>query len=378
MAEPVRLDIRPDTRADVVLVAGPARAGVTSVADRLRERMPDRRFAELAELAPGQAPVAVVWVVSATAPMTPAECVAAATVSAGTDAVVAVVNKTDDHRAWRHVLAVDTTRMPAATWVTAAAAPRLGPPRVDELTAALTAQLADPTLTRRNSARARDAERAAQARARHQLQQLRLELQSTVRQRCIAARAELTDEVSAMRGRRQVEGRVRAHCAQVRADVEAQLARGVAELTPAQAPAPLPPGRPPMPLPAGRRLDTQLMAVLGVGFGVGVALVVARLTATLAVGAGWASAAGGVAGIALSTWVVRARALLHHRARWERWVGDVVAALRIELEDSVAGRLLALDAAQSAAAWAGRDGFRGYRSVAGCPGPTVSSSESFL
>lgn len=346
-----------------MLVAGAARAGVTSVVERLRERMPDHRFVEVNELPSGHAPVAVVWVVSATAPMTPAESGLAATVAAACDAVIAVVNKIDDHRAWRQVLAANTARLPAATWVTAAAAPRLGPPCVGDLTAALAAQLADPTVVRRSAARARETERAAHTRRRYQLQQLRIELTSTVRQRCIAARAELVAEVSTMRGRGQVEDLVRARCAQVRADVETQLTRAVGELT-------LTPG-PPMPLPAaGRRLETQLMAVLGVGFGVGVALVVARLTATLPIGPGWASAAGGVAGIALSAWVVRARRLLHDRAHWERWAGDVVAALRIELEDAVAGRLLALDAAQSTPAWAARDGFRGYRSVAGRPGPT--------
>ncbi|MHA0285006.1 hypothetical protein ACXYX3_01010 [Mycobacterium sp. C3-094] len=363
MAKPVRVE----ARAPVVLVAGAARAGVSSVVERLRERMPDHRFVEVHQLPSGHAPVAVVWVVSATAPMTPAESGLAATVAAACDAVIAVVNKIDDHRAWRQVLAANAARLPAFTWVTAAAAPRLGPPCVGDLTAALAAQLADPTLVRRSAARARETERAAHTRRRYQLQQLRIELTSTVRQRCIAARAELVAEVSTMRRRGQVEDRVHARCAQVRADVETQFMRGVGEttLTPGV------PGCPPMLLPAaGRRLETQLMAVLGVGFGVGVALVVARLTATFAVGPGWASAAGGVAGIALSAWVVRARRLLHDRAHWERWAGDVVAALRIELEDAVAGRLLALDAAQSAPAWAGGDGFRGYRSVAGRPGPT--------
>lgn len=371
MAEPARIV--------TVLVAGAARAGVSSVAERLRERMPDCRFVERDESAPAPAPVAVVWVVSATAPMTPAESVVAATVSAGTDAVVAVVNKIDDHRAWRHVLAVDEARWPSATWVAAAAAPRLGPPRVDELTATLEAQLADPTLTRRNAVRARDAERAAYTVQRHQLQQVRIELMSGVRRLCLAARAELVAEVATMRRLQQVEDRVLGRCAQVRADVEAeldaQLAVGSSPPAPPSSPSS---SKPPLPLPAGRRLETQLMVVLGLGFGVGVALVVARLIATLTAGPGWASATGAVAGVALSGWVVRARSLLHDRARWERWAGDVVAALRIELEDMVAGRLLAVEAARGAAAGAGHDGFRGYRAVAGSPGPTMTSSESFL
>ncbi len=327
MAEPAHVE--------VVLVAGASRAGVTSVADRLRERMPDRRFVELPELVHGQLPIAVVWVVSATAPMTPDEC-ARAGPRAG--AVVAVVNKIDDHRCWRQVLVLNAARLPTATWVAAAAAPRLGAPRIDDVATALAQQLADPSLAPRATARAREAERAAHARRRHQLHQLRFELMSAARHRCLAARAELLAEVSTMRSSRQVEDTVRTRCQQIRADLEAQLEEQVA--VPADAPV-APPQSLTTPLTAGRRLETQLMVVLGAGFGVGVALVVARVTAALTTGPGWAWAAGGVAGLALTAWVVRVRGLLADRARWERWTSDVVAAVRIELEDVVAGRILA-------------------------------------
>ncbi|WP_162938428.1 hypothetical protein [Mycobacterium kyogaense] len=328
-----------------VLVAGAARAGVTSVAYRLRERVPDCRVVEAHELTPGQVPVVLVWVVSATAPMTAAECVQAGAVAARAGAIIAVVNKIDDHRRWWHVLAANEARWPSPTWVAAAAAPRLGVPRIDDVAAALAHQLSDPLSVRRAAARAREAERAAYARRRVQLQQLRLELTSMVRRRCFAARAELVAQVATMRNRAQVEDLVRGRCQQIRADIEEELDAQVA----ARAPLPVLPDSPPPPFPSGRRLETQLMVVLGLGFGVGAALVVARLIATLTTGPGWASAAGGVVGVALTAWVVRARGLLHDRARWERWTADVLAALRIELEEAVASRMLTADTGPSAA-----------------------------
>lgn len=369
------------TRADAVLVAGAPRSGVRSVAARLRERMSGLRIVETHELAPGEVPIAVVWVVSATAPMTPDECDRAAAIVARTDAVIAVVNKIDDHRRWQQVLAANRTRWPAVTWVAAAAAPRLGPPRTDQLVAALGRQLADPTLARRAIARAREAERAAHARGRRQLHQVRLELTSSVRQRCLGLRTELLAQVSTMSSRRQVEDMVRIRCEDLRADVSALFEARIARLTlPPVAAAP-PPQNLPVPLTAGRGLETQLMVVLGAGFGVGAGLVVARLTAALT-GPGWASALGATAGVVLTVWVVRVRGLLADRARWERWTADVVAALRIELEDAVAGRILAamsaVEGAHGTPVAAGHDGFRGYRSVAGGTRPNKSSSESFL
>ncbi|KMO69500.1 hypothetical protein [Mycolicibacterium obuense] len=334
-----------------VLVAGAARAGVTSMARRLRERVPDCRVVEAHELTPGQVPVVLVWVVSATAPMTAAECVQASAAAASAGAIIAVVNKIDDHRQWRPVLAANEARWPSPTWVAAAAAPRLGVPRIDDVAAALAQQLSDPLSVRRAAARAREAERAAYARRRVQLQQLRLELTSTVRHRCFAARAELLARVATMRHSAQVEDLVRSRCQQIRADIEAELD---AQVT-ARAPLPVLPDSPPPPFPSGRRLETQLMVVLGLGFGVGAAVVVARLIATLTTGPGWASAAGGVVGVALTAWVVRARGLLHDRARWERWTADVLAALRIELEEAVASRMLTVSAVDSAGHNAGHN-----------------------
>lgn len=374
MAEQIRVDTEDVDGEGTVLVAGATRAGVTSVADRLRERLPERRFIEAHQLRPGQAPVAVVWVVSATAPMPPSQCARFDAVTAHTVAVVAVVNKVDDHRGWRQVLAANRARVPAATWVAAAAAPRVGKPCIDDVASALARQLADPTLARRNAARA---ERAAHAQSRYRLHQVRLELIAGARRRCAAARAELLSEVATMRGRPEVEERVRRRCREIRDEVCAAVEARVAELTAL----PVPPAPRPAcasALPPARRLETQLMIVLGAGFGFGVALVVTRLAASLTSSPGWALGAGGVAGVAVTVWVVRVRGLLHDRAVWERWVGDVVSALRTDIEEMVSSRLLAVEAAQSTVLRGSVDGFRGYRSVAGRPGPTVASSESFL
>ena len=52
-------------RRDVVLVTGPSLAGTSSVLGALRLRLADRTVVESAELPAGDAPVAVVFVVSA-------------------------------------------------------------------------------------------------------------------------------------------------------------------------------------------------------------------------------------------------------------------------------------------------------------------------
>ena len=321
------------------------------MARRLRERVPDCRVVEAHELTPGQVPVVLVWVVSATAPMTAAECVQASAAAASAGAIIAVVNKIDDHRRWRPVLAANEARWPSPTWVAAAAAPRLGVPRIDDVAAALAQQLSDPLSVRRAAARAREAERAAYARRRVQLQQLRLELTSTVRHRCFAARAELLARVATMRHSAQVEDLVRGRCQQIRADIEAELD---AQVTP-RAPLPVLPDSPPPPRRRSRDPARPSTGFPGDDRTGTAAVVVARLIATLTTGSGWASAAGGVVGVALTAWVVRARGLLHDRARWERWTADILAALRIELEESVASRVLTVSAVDSAGHNAGHN-----------------------
>ena len=102
---------------------------------------------------------------------------------------------------------------------------------------------------------------------------------------------------------------------------------------------------------SSRRLEGRLVAVLGVGFGSGIALACSRLLAGLVPGSsalGWA--AGTAAGLALVVWVVRARGLLHDRALLDRWVVEVAATLRWHGEAVVAERLLTAESRWAAGA----------------------------
>ena len=335
-----------------MLVAGPARAGVSSLLAGLRERMPGHRFVEAHETAQDTAPVALVFVVSATAPIGAEDCAAAHAWAAHTDAVIGVVNKIDDHRTWRQVLAADRAllaahepRLAAVAWVGAAAAPRLGAAQLDAVVAALQREVSDPDLARRNDARARQsvaaALRAEQAQGRLRLQRTRLDLTSAARRACTDLRAELQFEARAAtsRTRSEVVARMRHRWTEVLAQVDGEIADRTAGL--ADLPAtPVPAACPPDPPPRSRRLETQLMVVLGAGFGVGVALMVARLAGM--------PIAGVVPGVVVAAWVVRARAVLHDRAVLDRWAVDVVDQLRTELLDRVSARLLEVDAACTA------------------------------
>ncbi|WNG87942.1 hypothetical protein C6A87_001265 [Mycobacterium sp. ITM-2016-00317] len=358
------------TAADVVLVVGPPRAGVTAMTAELRRRMPDQRFVEAGDAGP---PALVVFVVSAVAPVTESDCATVDSATWSTDVVVAVVAKVDDHRDWGRVLEADRERLAARAprfgrvpWVGAAAAPRLGEPVMDELVALLRSQLADPALAGRNAQRAAEAReralrsereqlardrRAAALELRSDVAQARLAVTHAVRRRCARLRADLLDDAAAA-GRRDVPGfadRARRHAAEVLARVDEDVdahTRAVTGRTGSDMPGrpvPEPVGVPDPPLRA-RRLETRLMTVLGAGFGVGVAMVVTRLLSGLAPGLATAGAAVGVAlGIATAAWVVRARALLHERAVLERWSLDAAAAVRAAAEERVAARMLTLE-----------------------------------
>ncbi len=89
------------------------------------------------------------------------------------------------------------------------------------------------------------------------------------------------------------------------------------------------------------RLQLRLTAVLGAGFGVGVALAASRLIVGALHGSEIAGlVAGGVLGLLAAVWVIGARGLLQNRAVMERWAGEVVAALRARSEELVTSRLL--------------------------------------
>lgn len=104
-----------------------------------------------------------------------------------------------------------------------------------------------------------------------------------------------------------------------------------------------------------RNLETRLMMVLGVGFGLGVALAVSRLLAGAAPRLAVAGlVVGAVVGLLLAGWVVSTRGLLHDRAVLDRWVNDATTDLRSSVEELVATRVLAAETALTTEL-AGRD-----------------------
>lgn len=383
---------------DVVLVAGPWLAGSTSLVAALRTRLPGHTFVEADELGTGEAPVAVVFAVSAMAPLTDSDCALLDSVAADTDLVVGAVTKIDTHRNWRDVLASDRTllaqheqRYEPMQWVGVAAAPDLGDPRVDDLVGVLRQRLTDPDLARRNRLRAWEthlqglirrhqadgdgADRAARVAALHktrddilrgrrlsksertislrsQIQQARVQLTHFARNRCTSVRQELQEDGSQL-SRREVAGfaaHVRTRVAAVVGEVDdgatTHLRDMATELRLPAPPVPAPPSPPAIGDPAlrSRRLETQLTMVLGTGFGLGVALAVTRLFAGVAPELTIAGLlAGGVVGLLVTVWVVGIRGLLQDRAVLDRWVNDVVTALRSAVEERVATRVLAAE-----------------------------------
>src|SRR6201999_1635889 len=109
------------------------------------------------ELGPGEAPLAVVFVVSAAAHLTDSDSALLDAATEHTDAVVGVVSKIDVHRGWRDIVAADRDALAAhapryhrVPWVGAAALPDLGDRDVDELVETVAHQLDETDLARRN------------------------------------------------------------------------------------------------------------------------------------------------------------------------------------------------------------------------------------
>ncbi len=388
---------------EVVLVTGPPLAGVGAVVAALRDRLPDRTFTE----APHPAPAAVVFVVSAAAALTESDCLLLDSAVARTDVVIGVLAKIDVHRQWpqlldlaRQTVAARSPRYRAMPWVGVAAAPRQGGPGVADLVTELRRQLGDGTAARRNrlrewesrlcaAAAAEDraaatlqARRDAAVRARRlsaaqrsialrsRIARARVRLHYLARSRCSALRAELAEEVAGMTRRRLpgFEAHARHRADEILAEVGRAAAAQLAEV--AGGPG-LVPDRPPgAPLPKvevspiawrSRRLETQLMVLLGAGFGLGVALTLSRLCSGVAAGPG--AAVSAVAGLVAAAWVVGVRGLLRDRAVLERWLADVVAALRAATEELVAMRVLSAESALTAAL-AEQDGVEGGAAAA--------------
>ncbi|MEE2853241.1 MAG: hypothetical protein VX424_11380 [Actinomycetota bacterium] len=396
-------------RRDAVLVTGPWMAGVSAVVDALRERLPQREFVESTDLGPGEAPVAVVFVVSAAANLTPSDCALLDAATEHTDAVVGVVSKIDVHLNWRDIVAANRDSLGAhaprygrAPWVGAAALPDLGDPDVDDVVEAVTAVLEAPDLARRNRLRAWESRLETMARRherevegsgrrarvealreerstalkqqrqaksertitlRGQIQQARVALSHSARNRCAAVRTDLQEHAAGL-SRRGMSGfealtrdQVDAVVAEVSEGADARLAE-VAQVVGLPMELPPPERLPkvdisPPPLKS-RRHETWLMIVLGVGFGLGVALTLSRLMSGLASRLNPALAvAAAVACVAISVgltfMVINIRALLHDRALLDRWAGGVTSSLQSVVEELVATRVLVVESVLSRA-----------------------------
>lgn len=392
-------------RLDVVLVTGPWLAGVTGVVAALSERLPERKFIESAELQAGEAPTAVVFVVSAAAALTESDCVLLDAATAQTDLVIGAVSKIDVHQNWeeilagnREMLASHAPRYADVQWVGVAAAPEEGEPRIDDLVAAVSDHLADAQLARRNRLRAwqsrlqtvaerydRDADGAGRrARVatlreqrseilrqrrvsksertialRNETQQARTQLSYFARNRCASVRSELQeDAASRSRGTvAQFETEAKTRLADVLAEVDdgttTQLAEAAQTLglsvdPPASAPLPtVDLSSPPL---KSRTLESRLMMLLGAGFGLGVALTLSRLLADLSPGLTIAGAVACAAlGLALTIWLVGMRGLLRDRALLDRWAGEATALVQSAAEQLVATRVLATESSLAAA-----------------------------
>jgi hypothetical protein len=383
---------------DVVLVTGPWLAGATSLIAGLRDRMGEHTFVEAGDLGPADAPAAVVFVVSAVAPLTESDCALVDMAASHTDLVVGVVSKIDVHGNWRGVLAANrellagrAPRYHDVPWLGVAAAPDLGEPNLDELVDLLRERVGDAGAIRRNRLRAWEtrlqgvigrhqadgagSDREARVAAlrerrddvlrqrrlsksersialRSQMQQARVQLAYFARNRCSSVRTELAEDASAMTRRRlgEFDSYVRSRAEQVVDEVDQGITKHLGDVAielglsaPGPAPAPARPDVPPPPLKS-RRLETRLMMVLGAGFGLGVALAVSRLFAGVAPGLTIAGlVAGGVVGLLLTVWVVGIRGLLHDRAVLDRWVTEVITTLRSGVEELVATRVLAAE-----------------------------------
>jgi hypothetical protein len=308
----------------------------------------------------------------------------------------------DDDRA---VLAAHAPRYRDAPWVGVAAAPERGEPRVDDLVAAVSEQLANPDLQRRNRLRSwesrlqtvaerydRDADgagrrarvevlreqRSAVLRQRRlsksertialrsQAQQARVQLSYFARNRCASVRSELQEDAAGLTRRTlpEFESYARVRLNEVVAEVDdgttthlTDVAQtlGLAVALPASAA--LPTIDLPAPQLKSRRLETRLMMLVGAGFGLGVALTLSRLLADLAPGLTVAGAVACAAiGLALTVWVVGTRGLLRDRGLLDRWAGEATALLQSAVEQLVATRVLTAESSLTAALGAQDEG----------------------
>jgi len=345
---------------ETILVIGPACSGATSVAGLLRARFGEYRVVE--QLGPGEHPAAVVFVVSAAAPMVESDARLLDAAAAHTDAVVVAVSKIDVHRRWRQVLEANRARYARLAWVGVAADPHVGQVKVELLIEQLRALLTRQARLPRKPLRSKESQlrtRTAVALAtRSQVQQSRVQISGQVRAVCIALRTDLRNEAAEVT-RCEVDefcSRVRRRVVNAAAELDAtltdrltRLADGVELTTPS-----LPPLESYLPRFCPPRLENRLTVLLSAGFGLGAALTLGRLFAEFA--PSWTPAVIGGAlagGIALTVWVIRSRRLLAERAALDRWVTEVTAGLRAAIDERALTRLLEAESALAAVAAAG-------------------------
>ena len=339
----------------IVLVTGAALSGVTSVAGALADRLKRHRVVE--RLEPGEQPAAVVFVVSAVAPLTESDAGVLDVAAANTDAVVAAVSKIDVHRTWPQVLDADrallarhAARYARLAWVPVAADPHIGPVIVDRLVEQLRALLSRPARSPQKPLRTRT--------LRPQMQQTRVQISAQVRTVCLALRTDLRDEAAEV-NRREVDefcSGVRRRVIDVAAELEARLTGRLTHLTGGLelSVPPCPPLDSYLPRWCRPRPENRLTVSLSAGFGLGIALTVSRVLADIAPDWTPAVTVGAlVAGVVLTVWVTRTRGVMAQRAALDRWVIEVTAGLRAAMEDDLATRLSAAEFALAAAAAAG-------------------------
>lgn len=367
----------PVSRPPTILVTGPALSGVTGVGRGLRDRL-GSGYRVVERLGPGQRPAAVVFVVSAAAPMTDSdakflegavEFLEGAVDSAAAVAVVAVVSKIDVHRTWPQVLEANRTRCPQVAWESVAAAPQIGPPKLDRLVGAVHTVLARAGPSHVGPSRAgpsRVGSSAPKSRAgralvlRSFIQQSRVRLAGQARAECAALRAELRREAAGVNrgGGPEFCSAARRRAAQAAAELDTTLTAVLTRLAggaglPASAVSAGPPAALESYLPRFSRpeLESRLSVLLGAGFGLGVTLTVGRSLADLA--PAWAAAILAcclATGVVLTGWMVRTRTLLSERAALDRWATELTAALRTAMDDRLLTQMLAAESALVVAA----------------------------
>lgn len=343
-----------------IAVAGPAHSGVSAVVAALSEALPDHRVVEWLDLDRGQTPDAVVFVVTAAAPVTPSQAALLDSVSAVP--VIAAVSKIDLHRGWADIMARNRAALAAGLvtppWVGVAADPDIGEPRIDDLVDAVrNCRIPGAALPAgRPPPHQRLGLRVEVITRRAELAQARLRLGGAIRAGCVELRNELQRQTGRLnrRGLRdfgeQVLLRVAAAVAEwdqaSNAEFDAIMrGSGVTEAAHPAEPLPRIAARPPE---AADPTEVRLNLLIGAVFGVGTALTVSRLLSGLV--QGWASAAGAAVGLVLTLWVVASRRLLSERAAMSRWMADLVGGARQTLEERVASQALAAEVAMGLAA----------------------------